>query len=140
MFAGVRFVLAGLMVFCFTWGKSRRIPTIPKQRVGGVLLYGALQTGLMYILNYIGVANTTATKTSIITAASAFFAVVFSKTETNFVGFAKFEWTPVRGRTPTGEEFVSRRLKVTPSRYANTPAKNTPVLGTVSVLAEGETR
>lgn len=70
----------------------------------------------------------------------AFFAVVFSKTETNFVGFAKFEWTPVRGRTPTGEEFVSRRLKVTPSRYAHTPAKNAPVLGAVSALAEGETR
>lgn len=70
----------------------------------------------------------------------AFFAVVFSKTETNFVGFAKFEWTPVRGRTPTGDEFVSRRLKVTPSRYANTPAKNTPVLGSVSALEEGETR
>lgn len=78
MFAGVRFVLAGLMVFCFTWGKDRRVPMIPRQRIGGVLLYGALQTGLMYILNYIGVANTTATKTSIITAASAFFAVLFA--------------------------------------------------------------
>lgn len=78
MFAGVRFVLAGLMVLCFTWIKQRRFPTVPKERVGGVLLYGALQTGLMYILNYIGVANTTATKTSIITASSAFFAVLFA--------------------------------------------------------------
>ena len=78
MFAGVRFMLAGLMVFCFTWGKSRRVPTIPRHKLGGVLLYGALQTGLMYILTYIGVANTTATKTSIITAASAFFAVLFA--------------------------------------------------------------
>ena len=78
MFAGVRFVLAGLMVFAFTWCKNRRVPTVPRERVGGVLLYGVLQTGLMYILNYIGVANTTATKTSIITAASAFFAVLFA--------------------------------------------------------------
>lgn len=78
MFAGVRFVLAGLMVLCFTWIKARRFPTVPGQRIGGVLLYGALQTGLMYILNYIGVANTTATKTSIITASSAFFAVLFA--------------------------------------------------------------
>ncbi|WP_405341450.1 DMT family transporter [Ruminococcus sp.] len=78
MFAGVRFVLAGLMVFVFTWCKNRRVPTVPGERVGGVLLYGFLQTGLMYILNYIGVANTTATKTSIITAASAFFAVLFA--------------------------------------------------------------
>lgn len=78
IFAGVRFVLAGLMVFAFTWVKSRRLPTVSKNRIGGVLLYGAVQTGLMYICNYIGVANTTATKTSIITAASAFFAVVFA--------------------------------------------------------------
>ena len=78
MFAGVRFVLAGMMVFAFAWVKNRRVPTVPKDRIGGVLLYGALQTGLMYIFNYIGVANTTATKTSIITAASAFFAVIFA--------------------------------------------------------------
>ena len=78
MFAGVRFVLAGLMVFVFTLCKHRRMPTVPRDRIGGVLLYGFLQTGLMYILNYIGVANTTATKTSIITAASAFFAVLFA--------------------------------------------------------------
>ena len=78
MFAGVRFVLAGLMVFVFTWCKNRRVPVIPRDRIGGVMLYGFLQTGLMYILNYIGVANTTATKTSIITAASAFFAVLFA--------------------------------------------------------------
>lgn len=78
LFAGVRFFLAGLMVFCYTWIKNRRFPTVPKERIGGVVLYGILQTGLMYILNYIGVANTTATKTSIITAASAFFAVLFA--------------------------------------------------------------
>lgn len=62
----------------------------------------------------------------------AFFAAVFSKTETNFVGYAKFEWIPVRGRTPDGVEFVSRRLRVTPSRYAETPAKSAPVLGELS--------
>ena len=78
MFAGVRFVIAGLMVFCFAWVKNLRVPKVPKGRIGGVLLYGAVQTGLMYICNYIGVANTTATKTSVITAASAFFAVLFA--------------------------------------------------------------
>ncbi|MBQ9679748.1 MAG: DMT family transporter [Ruminococcus sp.] len=78
LFAGIRFFLAGLMVFCYTWIKNRRFPTVPRERIGGVALYGILQTGLMYILNYIGVANTTATKTSIITAASAFFAVLFA--------------------------------------------------------------
>ena len=78
MFAGVRFTLAGLMVLVFAWVRNRRFPTVPRERVGGVMLYGVLQTGLMYIFNYIGVANTTATKTSVITAASGFFAVLFA--------------------------------------------------------------
>ena len=78
MFAGVRFFLAGVMVFIAAWIIRRKFPIIPKERIGGVALYGIVQTGLMYILNYIGVANTTATKTSIITAASAFFAVMFA--------------------------------------------------------------
>lgn len=78
MFAGIRFFLAGAMVFVFAWLRTRRLPTLPRERVGGAALYGAVQTGLMYILNYIGVANTTATKTSVITAASAFFAVIFA--------------------------------------------------------------
>jgi hypothetical protein len=78
MFAGLRFFLAGLMVFVFTWIRQRSVPRLPRDRIGGVALYGILQTGLMYIFNYIGVANTTATKTSVITAASAFFAVLLA--------------------------------------------------------------
>ena len=77
-FAGARFLIAGLMVFIAAWIKQRKPPTIPKRLIPGAALYGAVQTGLMYILNYIGVANTSATKTSILTAASAFFAVLFA--------------------------------------------------------------
>lgn len=78
MFAGARFLIAGMMVFILALILRRRVPTVPKKKVAGVILYGILQTGLMYILNYIGVANTSATKTSILTAASAFFAVLFA--------------------------------------------------------------
>lgn len=77
-FAGVRFLLAGVMVFAVAWIMRKKLPTIPEKLIGGAILYGAVQTGLMYILNYIGVANTSATKTSILTAASAFFAVLFA--------------------------------------------------------------
>lgn len=78
MFAGVRFMLAGLMVFVFAWARTRRVPTVPARLIGGVVLYGVLQTGLMYTFNYIGVSNTSATKTCILTAASAFLAVVLA--------------------------------------------------------------
>ncbi len=78
VFAGVRFVLAGLTVFIAAWIRRRAVPTVERRKIGGIILYGAVQTGLMYILNYIGVAHTSATKTSILTAASAFFAVLFA--------------------------------------------------------------
>ena len=78
MFAGERFLLAGAMVFAAAWVRGRRVPSIPARLIGPAVLYGVLQTGLMYILNYIGVANTTATKTSILTAASAFMAVLLA--------------------------------------------------------------
>ena len=77
-FAGARFILAGMMVFVVAWALRKKPPLIPKRMIGGVVLYGTVQTGLMYILNYIGVAHTSATKTSILTAASAFFAVLFA--------------------------------------------------------------
>lgn len=77
-FAGARFLIAGLMVFVAAWVVRKKPPIIPRRLMGGAILYGVVQTGLMYILNYIGVANTSATKTSILTAASAFFAVLFA--------------------------------------------------------------
>lgn len=78
MFAGMRFMIAGAMVFAFAWARTRRVPAIPRRLIGGAVLYGVLQTGLMYAFNYIGVSNTTATKTCILTAASAFLAVLFA--------------------------------------------------------------
>ncbi len=77
-FAGARFLIAGLMVFFASWIVRRKPPVIPKRLIGSAVLYGVVQTGLMYILNYIGVANTSATKTSVLTAASAFFAVLLA--------------------------------------------------------------
>ena len=78
MFAGERFLLAGIMVFLLAWGTRRRMPAVPRGKIGWVALYGLVQTGLLYIFNYIGLAHTTGTKSAILTAASAFFAVVFA--------------------------------------------------------------
>lgn len=78
MFAGLRFFLAGVMVFFITFFFKKRVPAVEKKDVLPVIAYGAVQTGLMYLFNYIGVANTTATKTAILTSLSAFLAVLFS--------------------------------------------------------------
>lgn len=78
MFAGVRFMIAGVMVLLAARAVTHRAPVLPRERIGWAALYGVLQTGLMYTFNYIGVSNTSATKTCILTAASAFLAVVFA--------------------------------------------------------------
>ena len=78
MFAGVRFVLAGLMVLIAAFIIKKRFPVVDSKKWGWVILYGTVQTGLMYLFNYIGVANTSATKTSILTALSAFLSVLFA--------------------------------------------------------------
>lgn len=78
MFAGVRFILSGLMVFAVAFIIRKRFPVVEPKKWGWVLLYGAVQTGLMYLFNYIGVANTSATKTSVLTALSAFLSVLFA--------------------------------------------------------------
>lgn len=80
MFAACRYILAFLMLFivllCIK--SERKELIIEKERILPVIIYGLVQTGIMYLLNYIGVANTTATKTSVLTALSAFLAVVFA--------------------------------------------------------------
>lgn len=78
MFAGVRFFIAGVMVFLSIFPIKRKIPTLEKSRVFPVLLFGFVQTTLAYLFNYIGVANTTATKTSLLTSLPAFLAVLFA--------------------------------------------------------------
>lgn len=59
----------------------------------------------------------------------ALFAHVFSNVKTVIVGHATFEWTPTMGKTPYGGDYVTRRLRVMPSRYADKPAKDVPVTG-----------
>ncbi len=78
LFAGIRFAIAGVMVFIAALIIRRRVPLIGRDRWGWVLLLGAVQTGLMYFFNYIGVSNTTATKTSVLTALSAFLSVLIA--------------------------------------------------------------
>ena len=77
-FAGVRFLLAGIIIFVFSLFYKKRIPTVSKSKVIYVIIYGLVQTGALYLFNYIGVTYTTATKTSILTSLTAFLAVVFA--------------------------------------------------------------
>ena len=77
IFAGMRFMLAGFMVFLFLWISKRKPPTLSKKDILPVCSLGVVQTGLQYIFTYIGIGFTSGTNTSIITACASFFTVLF---------------------------------------------------------------
>lgn len=78
LFAGERFALAGLLVFLLALVLYRKPVTMKKRDIMPIVTLGLVQTTLQYVFSYIGVANTTGTKTSVITACSAFFAVLLA--------------------------------------------------------------
>lgn len=78
LFAGERFFLAGAMVLVFCAIFRRKSLKISKNAILPVLTLGLVQTAIQYFCSYIGVANTTGTKTSVITACNAFFSVLLA--------------------------------------------------------------
>ena len=77
LFAGLRFCLAGLMLIAYSLTTGRPIMLRPR-RFGEVALLGFGQTTLQYVLYYIGLAHTTAVKTSILSSTLVFFSVLLA--------------------------------------------------------------
>lgn len=78
LFAGLRFFIAGLMVFAVCIVTRKSIFDIEKSRVPKILIYSLLLTVFHYTFNYIGVSNASATKTSVLSAFSAFLGVLLA--------------------------------------------------------------
>lgn len=78
VFAGYRFSLAGiLLLLLYRFGFRRKLK-LSGREWAGVGLLGVLQTGLQYMFFYVGVANTTGVKGSIMNATTTFFSVVLA--------------------------------------------------------------
>lgn len=75
-FAGMRFTIAGLMVVLGNSIWNRRLLLPAKTSVPRILRLCLLQTVLQYTFFYIGLANTTGVKASIIEAANVFIAIL----------------------------------------------------------------
>lgn len=75
LFGGYRFFLAGILTFLVGSFMERRPLTMQPHSVPFVLGQGLLQTTLQYVCFYIGVANTTGAKGSVINTSSTFFAI-----------------------------------------------------------------
>jgi drug/metabolite transporter (DMT)-like permease len=77
LFAGLRFCLAGLMLLAYGLATSRTVAMTPR-RFAEVALLGFGQTVIQYVCYYIGLAHTTAVKTSILSSTLVFFSVLLA--------------------------------------------------------------
>lgn len=78
LFAGIRFFLAGILVILFGSMISKRVLIPNRKSLPKICLLSLFQTVLQYVFFYIGLANTSGTKGSIINSTSTFFALLFS--------------------------------------------------------------
>jgi len=78
LFAGIRFFFAGVLtVAIFSIARKRLI--LPKRKsLGKIGLISIFQTVLQYIFFYVGLANTSGVKGTILTGSSTFFAILIS--------------------------------------------------------------
>lgn len=78
VFAGIRFTLAGVQLFLAYLVLNRRVCRLPRELAIGVFRLGIIQTFVQYIFYYIGVANTTGVKGSVINSANSFFLIILA--------------------------------------------------------------
>lgn len=76
LFAGYRFFLAGVLTFIIGCIMEKRVLTMKKSSVPYILRQGLLQTTVQYVFFYIGMANTTGSKGSIINASNVFVSII----------------------------------------------------------------
>jgi drug/metabolite transporter (DMT)-like permease len=76
LFAGIRFTLAGIIALILGSIMNKK-PLLPRRKsIGNILRLSMLQTVIQYIFFYVGLANTTGVKASIIEGVSAFVAIL----------------------------------------------------------------
>lgn len=78
LFAGWRFLLAGLLLLGLAWAAGRRSGVRSPRDLGALFTLGATQTALQYVFFYIGLAHTTGVKSSIMNATGTFFSVLLA--------------------------------------------------------------
>ncbi len=78
LFAGIRFFFAGILtIVIFSIGRKKVLYPKPES-YGKVAIVSAFQTILQYIFFYVGLANTSGVKGTILTGSSTFFAILVS--------------------------------------------------------------
>ena len=75
VFAGYRFTMAGLLVLILAKAFGQKLFSFSKKDFLSLIMLGIIQTTLQYIFFYIGLANTTGVKGSIMNSMGTFFSV-----------------------------------------------------------------
>jgi drug/metabolite transporter (DMT)-like permease len=78
VFAGMRFLLAGILIFLILLFGIRKSPRVNLRTLLRLLGLGILQISLQYYFFYNGLANTSGMKGAVLSSASIFFVVVFA--------------------------------------------------------------
>lgn len=78
VFAGYRFLFAGLLLLLFALAQRKPIARLSPRQFGQLTLLGLTQTTIQYIFFYIGLAFTTGVKGSIMNATGTFFSVLLA--------------------------------------------------------------
>lgn len=78
LFAGYRFFLSGIFTFIIGCIVEKRFLRVKRTSLWPILRQGLLQTTLQYVFFYIGLANATGAKSSIINASQGFVAIIAS--------------------------------------------------------------
>lgn len=77
-FAGIRFILAGILTILFGSITGKKFLKPEKNSWKNIALLSAFQTVIQYFFFYIGLAHTTGVKGAILTSLCTFFAILFS--------------------------------------------------------------
>jgi drug/metabolite transporter (DMT)-like permease len=78
LFAGIRFTLAGILTVLIYSVARRRVLYPKRENLPRVLVIAAFQTVIQYVFFYIGLANTSGVKGTILSGSSAFFSVLIA--------------------------------------------------------------
>lgn len=78
VFAGYRFVCAGLLLLAMSAISGTRIFNLKRGELGQLSLLGLTQTSIQYVFFYVGLAYTTGVKGSIMNATVTFFSVLLA--------------------------------------------------------------
>ena len=78
LFAGIRFLLAGLMTVAIFSVAEKKVLVPKKENLKYVLVISAFQTVLQYVFFYLGLDNTTGVKGTVASGSGAFFALLIA--------------------------------------------------------------